>query len=417
MTGLTIVLFDDRTARGWEPFALTRPAGELLFGTLTFRARHESVFQGRCLGHLGADHLTGFAEEGAPPVLPSPPASSDSPRVYLLSRFIPDFDAALPDRISEAGPLVTGSGAAIGWYDPRGNHPPDPEFIFDLNLQGRSPVGTLPGRVIENVWDLVSLNPDQITLDILHFASLRKNDTSLPAGVFHWGDHPLLIDPEATVEPGSAFDTSAGPIWLDRGSHVRAFSRVAGPVYLGPGSTILGGPVEASTIGPVCRVRGELAESVALGYVNKQHDGHIGHAYLGRWVNLGAETTNSDLKNNYGTIRLWTPDGERDTGAIKMGSLIGDHVKTGIGLLLNTGTVIGAGSNLYGSAMPPAFVPPFSWGTGTQLTEYRLDKFLEVAKMAMSRRKVELPESARQQLETAWKKGRAMTPSPDGPEA
>jgi hypothetical protein len=141
---------------------------------------------------------------------------------------------------------------------------------------------------------------------------------------------------------------------------------------------------------------------VLLGYANKAHDGHLGHAYLGRWVNLGAETTNSDLKNNYGPVRLWTPDGERDTGTIKLGCLLGDHVKTGIGTLLNTGTVVGAGSNLYGAAMPPRYVPPFSWGTGEALVPYRLEKFLEVAARAMARRDVELTPKLQRQLVAAW---------------
>jgi hypothetical protein len=124
-------------------------------------------------------------------------------------------------------------------------------------------------------------------------------------------------------------------------------------------------------------------------------------------VNLGAETTNSDLKNNYSTIRLWTPDGEEDTGSIKMGCLLGDHVKTGIGLLLNTGTVVGAGSNLWGALLPPKYVPPFSWGSGSELTEYRLDRFLQVAERAMGRRGVQLSEATRAQLGKAWERSAA----------
>jgi hypothetical protein len=123
-------------------------------------------------------------------------------------------------------------------------------------------------------------------------------------------------------------------------------------------------------------------------------------------VNLGAETTNSDLKNNYGSIRLWTPAGPLDTGAIKLGCLLGDHVKTGIGLLLNTGTVVGAGSNLWGAVLPPTFVPPFSWGSGAELTEYRIDKFLEVAERAMARRDVILSSALRGQLGLAWERSR-----------
>lgn len=411
MTDLTIILFDDRIARDWEPFALTRPVGELLFGALTFRARHERVFGGRCAGHLAAPHLAGFEEAGAPPVLTRTSSDPAGPRLYLLSRFVPGFDTRLPGGIETAGPLVLGSGEPVGWYDPRGDRPPPDEFLVDPT-DSVPPVATLGGRLLGRVWELIAANPDQITIDVQALATPEERSPTLPRGVFQWGDHPLLLGPGATIEPGAVFDTTAGPIRLDRGSRVRAFSRVAGPAFIGPDSVVLGGAIEAVSIGPVCRIRGEFAESVALGYVNKQHDGHIGHAYLGRWVNLGAETTNSDLKNNYGTVRLWTPNGEEDTGEIKMGSLLGDHVKTGIGLLLNTGTVVGAGSNIYGSSMPPTFVPPFSWGTGSQLSEYRLDKFLEVTSRAMRRRDIDLPDSMREQLAEAWRRGRAMGGTP-----
>ncbi|HEX2167878.1 MAG TPA: hypothetical protein VHG09_11660, partial [Longimicrobiales bacterium] len=140
---------------------------------------------------------------------------------------------------------------------------------------------------------------------------------------------------------------------------------------------------------------------------NKAHDGFLGHAYLGRWVNLGALTTNSDLKNNYGTIRMWTPEGDVDTGMIKLGCLLGDHVKTGIGALINTGTVIGAGSNLYGTEMPPKYVTPFSWGSGSELVEYNVEKFLAVTDTVMGRRKLSLSDSMRDVLAQAWRIGRS----------
>jgi hypothetical protein len=127
---------------------------------------------------------------------------------------------------------------------------------------------------------------------------------------------------------------------------------------------------------------------------------------LGRWVNLGAGTTTSNLKNTYGTVSLATPAGTRDTGLIKMGTFFGDHVKTGIGLRLTTGTVIGAGSSIHGAAMPPKNVPPFSWGEGGSLGEYELDKFVRTAERAMGRRGVPLGNSARRQLAAAHKLGR-----------
>ena len=137
--------------------------------------------------------------------------------------------------------------------------------------------------------------------------------------------------------------------------------------------------------------------------MNKAHDGHIGHAVLGRWVNLGAFTTNSDLKNNYRDVRVWTPDGELDTGLMKVGCFLGDHVKTGIGTVLNTGSILGAGTNVFGGTMPPTVVPPFSWGAGTDLRDHRLDKFLETAERAMTRRDQLLTPGVRALLRTAWR--------------
>jgi UDP-N-acetylglucosamine diphosphorylase/glucosamine-1-phosphate N-acetyltransferase len=228
--------------------------------------------------------------------------------------------------------------------------------------------------------------------------------SSVPPGVYVLGDAAtgLRIAPGALIEPGVVFDVRHGPVRIEEEVIIRAFTRLAGPAWIGRGAIVLGGSLEAVSIGPVCRVRGEVEESIFQGYSNKAHDGFLGHACVGRWVNLGALTTNSDLKNNYGSIRLWAPAGEVDTGEMKLGCLLGDHVKTGIGVMLNTGTVVGAGSNLFGAVQPPKYVAPFSWGSGENLSEYRLDRFLAVAERALSRRNVAFTVGMRRVLETAW---------------
>jgi len=199
----------------------------------------------------------------------------------------------------------------------------------------------------------------------------------------------------AVIEPLVVFDVSAGPVMVRAGSVVRAFTRLAGPCAVGAGTQILGDRVSGCSIGDQCVVRGEISESIVIGQANKGHEGFVGHSVLGRWVNLGAGTITSNLKNSYGTVSLWTPEGVRDTGTVKLGSFFGDHVKTGIGARLTTGSVIGAGSNIYGSVMPPRYVPPFSWGDGDQLAEYRLEQFLTTTERAMSRRLVKLDDGTR----------------------
>jgi UDP-N-acetylglucosamine diphosphorylase/glucosamine-1-phosphate N-acetyltransferase len=202
-------------------------------------------------------------------------------------------------------------------------------------------------------------------------------------------------------------DASAGGILVRAGATVRAFTRLVGPCVIDGGTTILGDRVSGCSIGPGCMIRGEISDTIVLGNSNKAHEGFVGHSVLGRWVNLGAGTTTSNLKNTYGSVSLATPSGLRDTGQIKLGSFLGDHVKTGIGLRLTTGTVIGAGSSIHGAAMPPKNVPAFSWGEGSALGCYELDRFLRMAERAMGRRGVQLGERAKRQLAAAHAAGRA----------
>jgi UDP-N-acetylglucosamine diphosphorylase/glucosamine-1-phosphate N-acetyltransferase len=391
-----LYLFDDRRARRWAPFSLTRPVGEMLFGCLTLRERAERVLGLSCAGHLSRTALVGFDEPGSAPAISLDDLPTDGLRVLISSRAVLEWqELRLPD-----GPAtIVIDGAPCGWVLPPGTPPPSDLWLRDPSgapTEGTSIV--LEGHLLGHPWDLIAANDERLTRDIIE---MWPEDSDAP-GVFRVGEHTLSLGDGATVEPGVHLDLRDGPIRISDGARVEGPARLTGPLYIGPHSTVFGGAVGTSSIGPVCLVRGEVAHSVLLGFVNKAHDGHLGHALLGRWVNLGAFTTNSDLKNNYRPVRAWTPEGDRDTGLIKVGCFLGDHVKTGIGTVLNTGTIVGAGSNLFGGSMPPTVVPPFSWGVGADLGTHRFDKFLETAAAAMARRQQELTPGVIEILRVAW---------------
>jgi UDP-N-acetylglucosamine diphosphorylase / glucose-1-phosphate thymidylyltransferase / UDP-N-acetylgalactosamine diphosphorylase / glucosamine-1-phosphate N-acetyltransferase / galactosamine-1-phosphate N-acetyltransferase len=392
-----LFLFDDGRARRWAPFTLTRPAGEILHGCLTMRERVERVFGAPCEGHVTRRALTGYDEPGAAPVLTLDQIGTRGVRIFVSSR------AALELREVEVPAderRITVGGAAAGWVLPDGA--PLPSEIWLRDPEAAPDVASrleLAGTLLGHPWDLVAGNPERIVRDAV---VLWPGDDA-PHGLVRIGDGAVSLGAGAEIEPGVHVDTRQGPVRLAAGARVEGPARLTGPLFVGEGTHVLGGSVGSSTLGSTCIVRGEVADSVFLGFINKAHDGYIGHALLGRWVNLGAFTTNSDLKNNYRPVSVWTPDGQRNTHMLKVGCFLGDHVKTGIGTVLNTGTVIGAGSNLFGGVMPPTVVPPFSWGSGADLRDHQCDKFLDTAERAMARREQELTPGVRRILAEAWR--------------
>jgi UDP-N-acetylglucosamine diphosphorylase/glucosamine-1-phosphate N-acetyltransferase len=405
----TLFLFDDESTQRWEPFSLTRPPGELLFGTFLLRERAERYWGSACSGQVSSDALEGFTEPGAPPVVAPGSIPGTNLRIFQSSRVALSGTPPAPPK---APTTFFVDGTVVGWALPPGTPTPDWEFFEQPRHSPGFERIELQGRILNAPWDLMAQNAHQLREDIPRFFPGYAAD-QLP-GCHILGNELLSMGTGVVVEPGSVFDVTAGPIRLSDGVLVRSHTRLEGPAFIGPDSSVLGGSLSEVSIGPACKIRGEVESSIILGYTNKAHDGFLGHAYLGRWVNLGAFTTNSDLKNNYGPVRVGGASGPRDTGLMKVGAFLGDHVKTGIGTLLNTGTVVGAGSNIFGGRMPPTFVPPFSWGTGEDLTEFRLDKFLEVAVRAMGRREVELHPAMEALLRKAWEATKPLRQNPSG---
>jgi UDP-N-acetylglucosamine diphosphorylase/glucosamine-1-phosphate N-acetyltransferase len=395
---MPLYLYDDARARRFEPFALTRPIGELRAGAELLRRRWERVAGERASGHLTSAHLARFEELDAPPI-----ASSMLPAGALVVNA--RCAVALDATAREASHLVCdGRVAAVRLaVETRAAAFADGSLRLESLLAAPGGTRTVAGRWLDEVWDFIGTLQPQLAEDIAVLAPTL--DTATPEAALIGGGH-VYVERGATVEPLVVFDTTLGAVLVRRGATVHSFTRVVGPCYVGEDSTVAGDRVSGCSIGDTCRVHGEISASIVLGHANKGHDGFVGHSYLGRWVNLGAGTTTSNLKNTYGTVALWTPEGVRDSGLQFLGTMFGDHAKTGIGLRLTTGCVLGAGANVY-DAMPPKYVPPFSWGGAAPYAAYDAEKFATVAERAMSRRKVSLGDGARATLAAAYVRGRA----------
>jgi len=390
--------YDDVRARQFEPFALTRPGCELRAGTSLIRKRWERATSLESAGFISSKHLAQFEEGKAPPAV-APNSEIPAGSIVVNTRCVIPLDVAL-DRFD----LLMCSGIACAVRLARAL--PVAQFAdgsIDLgaiqtSLGGRK----IEGRWINDVWDLIATLPEQLAEDIPRRAKSLEATERTSAAII--GNEGVFIEEGAEIGPQVVLDASAGPILIRKGAVVAPFTHLIGPVAVGRDSQILSDRISISSIGDHCKVRGEVSNSIFLGHSNKGHHGFVGHSYLGRWVNLGALTTTSNLKNTYGSVQLWTPSGVRDTGQQFLGTLFGDHSKTGIGTMLSTGTVIGAGANVFGSNTPPRVVPPFAWGNGEPYETYDVTKFLVVAERVMARRHVELGDKARKQLAEAHKR-------------
>ena len=383
-------LYDDARARGFEPFALSRPVGELRAGALLIRERWEHALGIPCAGFIGASHLADFVESGAPSAVTAGVLPVGS--VIVNSRYAP---ALARSPAADVWRCENQVGALRLLRPLHAAEFSDGLVALESFSMPTARMATLRGWWLEAPWDLVRHLGEMLTSDIAVLgAGIAPTDTT-PLTLL--GAQSVFIEEGAQVEPLVVIDASVGPVLVRRGATVAAFTRLVGPVYVAPGAQVLGGKVSTCSIGEQCRVHGELSSTIFVGQANKGHDGFVGHSVLGRWVNLGASTVTSNLKNTYGSVQLWTPQGVRDTGMQFLGTMFGDHAKTAIGTRLTTGSVVGAGANVVGSGMLPKVVVPFSWGEGDVV--YDVDKFVIVAERVMARRGVSLGDQGRRHLE------------------
>jgi UDP-N-acetylglucosamine diphosphorylase/glucosamine-1-phosphate N-acetyltransferase len=263
-------------------------------------------------------------------------------------------------------------------------------------VAARLPSVAAPDLLMRYPWDLVDANPDQLRADFENCYEPGVH-SKLPPGAHVLGqEQDLFIAEEVEVEPGACIDCRPGPVIIETGAHLATGTRLVGPAFVGERTELLGANVhDGCSFGPVCKLGGEVEATIVQGYSNKCHAGFLGHAYVGEWVNLGAMTCNSDLKNNYSPVQVQVGDRLADSGSLKVGCFIGDHSKTSIGTLLNTGTVVGIMCNLLASGgLLPRYIPSFCWYLRGKVTPARdIATGLDTARTAMARRGVSLTEA------------------------
>ncbi len=265
---------------------------------------------------------------------------------------------------------------------------------------------------LQFIWELVAMNRCQIEFD---YKYLIKNKTNyyIQGGTFHvMNSSDIFFGENVTIEPGVFLDATDGPIMIDDSAHIMANAAIKGPVYVGKQSTVKVGAkiYEGTSIGKVCKVGGEVEETIFQAFSNKQHEGFLGHSYVGEWVNIGADTNNSDLKNNYNNVKVfyYPQRSFKDSSSQFFGAIFADHTKTGINTTFNTGIVVGVGCNLYSSLLFSGFIPSFSIGSANRMGEYHLKKMLETAEIVKSRRGLKLSNEEKKILENCFERSASL---------
>lgn len=372
---MNYVLFDDPSARRLLPLTFTRPVAEIRVGILKISEKWERMLKGK-VSFLTAPHL----QEKFPAVL-----TGDN--VFINGCVIPT--PALIDAIKRLEP-----GQALQQDEKLLAVRTEAVRIDPETLSANATAFGQPLMMVKNNWDIFSLNDAAIRADFDLLTRGRKS-----AAI---SDTNKVLNPQMVfLEEGAKVDCAilnamSGPIYIGKDAEVWEGAMIRGPFALGEHAQVkMGAKIYgATTIGPYCKVGGEISNSVMFGYSNKGHDGFLGNSVLGEWCNLGADTNNSNLKNNYSRIKVWSYEAEDyvNTGLQFCGLIMGDHSKCSINTMFNTGTVVGVSANIFGNGFPPKFVPSFSWGGSEGFTTYRFEDALEVASRVYERRSISLDE-------------------------
>ncbi|GAB5519121.1 MAG: GlmU family protein [Rhodothermales bacterium] len=399
---MRLCLFEDQHVAHLAPLVLTRAVYRLRLGVRSIARRHHDVFEPTAM-------LFHMRHAVRPSVKQR---TFGRGTLFINGRYVPE-PGELADRLKaaaqpgEPGRLFMQDETVVAAWVPDRTLTLEAETLPAVELfDGLATEDVEGARLITRLWDLLDDLRGTLRQDI---AACAPKDSLQHADV-----HPsaIVVNPEAifcgrdvTIKPGSILNAEAGPIYLDESVTVHEAAVLRGPLYLGPNSHAKAqANLEGVALGPYCKVGGEVHGVIMQGYSNKGHAGFLGDSFLGEWCNLGADTNNSNLKNDYGTVSLYNEvtGAYEDSGQQFLGLFMGDHSKCGINSMFNTGTVVGVSCNLYGAGLPPRYVPSFSWGGSDGLVPYRLDKALRVAEAVMARRSRRLTPNDRAILSMLW---------------
>ena len=386
---MRICVFEDSSVANLSPLTLTQPVFDLLCGASTILERLQRAWTADEMSVLVRPALAELCRAMHPDLPVNDLAKlRQGPVLLVNARWLPlavrrpDFTASHVGLHGDTVAYVFLQTPAIA-----------DNILDEVDDQLQEWKHTLPGQevggfLIDYPWDLIEANGPALAQDFSAWKTTRANKY-VPEGVSVLGPwEALLIAPDATIEPMVVVDTRKGPVLVDRGAVVDSFSRLEGPCYVGPETRVLGARVRSGSFGPQCRLGGEIESSIFLGYSNKAHDGFIGHSYVGAWVNLAAGTQTSDLRIDYAPISMTIGDHRVETGLLKVGSFIGDHTKTALNVVFNTGSLIGPFAQLLISAsMAPRLVPAFCrYGHGRLQERTDLWEMFTTAATVMQRR-------------------------------
>ena len=368
---MNYILFDGPNRAALLPFTYTRPVVDIRVGIMTIREKWE-LYLGVTTTTVTEDYLSDKY-----------PMVEIEQNIMINASYIPN--EALVNQIKnlKENQAIFDGDTMVAFYSLE-----DQEIDFNT-FKTVKLKGTL--LKVETTWDIFSKNGEAIEAD---FKLLTANRISapIPEQTVAFNSEAIFIE-DGAVLPLCVLNATNGPIYIGKNTEIMEGSMVRGPFALCEGSTLKMGTkiYGPTTVGPYSKVGGEVNNSVFFGYSNKGHDGFLGNSVIGEWCNLGAGTNNSNLKNNYAEVRLWSYETENfaKTGLQFCGLMMGDHSKCGINTMFNTGTVVGVSANIFGSGFPRNFIPSFSWGGANGFSTYRTTKAFEVAVEVMKRRDFE----------------------------